>query len=263
MKTSKVLLPLIIMLSFCSCEIIDEIESSSTIRTAYYWIIADADTYVECVKAGGICVPVEANYAGRPLVTAHNALGVKRSFVNFPLPDFPKGTVVDEAYFEMFHSGTREDGKTDDIFIDVNTIDEPWIADDVHYNNQPIQPGLTGLFQIKLKSAAWSGSSNIATLMNDRINAPEQFHGFVAFIQRPEPGYEKGYYSNNDDSVFNDGLGRAPRILLKVTLPEGANANDIGFNDQHTDINGSRIFGSSARQVQDWPADWEVAILAR
>ena len=95
--------------------------------------------------------------------------------------------------------------------------------------------------------------------MNEEIQSPESFHGFVAHIKSFEPGYEKGYYSNNDNSVFEDGQGRAPRLLLKVELPEGVNAQDIGFSERHTDINGSRIFGFRVHQGQDWPQDWDLA----
>ena len=262
MKTFKLFFIATILIGFNSCDLIlDEADIEEVIgnRIAYYWIMADADTYVECVKAGGACVPVEANYAGRPLVTSHNALGIKRSYVDFPLPDFPQGTTVEEAYVELFHSGTNEDGKTDNISIDVTRVRTPWIADDVHYENQPVRTGGGGEFQIKLKSNNWSGTSDIAFAMNQEISNPSDFHGFVAFISRPEPGYEKGFYSNNDNSVIQDGLGQAPRLLLKVELPEGVSVNDIGFPERHTDANGSQVFGSRVRQTTDWPSDWQVA----
>jgi hypothetical protein len=257
MKTLKLSCFAFTFLCFFSCDILTTLPEN---RTAYYWIIADADTYVECVKAGGACVPVEANYSGRSLVTAHGAHGVKRSYIDFPLPDFPQGTVVEEAYVELFHSGTNEDGKRDDIFIDVSRVREPWVADNVHYSNQPVQTGITGEFQIRLESNAWSGSSDIGFLMNQEIKNASNFHGFVAFIGRPEPAYEKGYYSNNDQSVIRDGMGKAPRLLLKVELPEGVNVNEIGFSERHSDTNGGRIFGSRVRQTEDWPSEWEVAV---
>ncbi len=266
MKTLKLFLLAPIIFCFASCELLlqeADIEVIAGSRTAYYWILADADTYVECVKAGGACVPIEANYAGRPLVTAHSVLGVKRSYIDFPLPDFPIGTTVQEAYVELFHSGTNEDGKSDDIFIDVTRVPTPWVADDVHYNNQPVQTGSGREFQLKLKSNNWSGSNDMGFAMNQEIQNPGNFHGFVAFISRPEPGYEKGYYSNNDNSVIQDGLGRAPRLLLKVELPEGVSVNEIGFSERHNDANGGRIFGSRVRQGEDWPTEWEVAAYAR
>ena len=264
MKNIKLFFFVSILFSLNACEmILDEADIEEVVgnRIAYYWIMADADTYVECVKAGGACVPVEANYAGRPLVTSHNALGIKRSYIDFPIPNFPAGTRIEEAYVELFHSGTNEDGKTDNISIDITRVRTPWVADEVHYENQPVQTGVGGEFQIKLRSNDWSGSNNMAFAMNQEIENPANFHGFVAFISRPEPGYEKGHYSNNDNSVIQDGLGRAPRLLLKVELPEGVSVNDIGFPERHTDANGSQIFGSRVRQTVNWPADWDIAAL--
>lgn len=261
MKTLNYLFLFLLIPILTSCDLLEEfdIEEVAGSRVAYYWIMADADTYVECVNAGGGCVPIEANYAGRPLVTATSVLGVKRSYLDFPLPDFPDGTTVQEAYVELYHSGTNEDGKSDDIFIDMTRVRTPWNANDIHYANQPVRTGNGGEFQLDLESNAWSGSSDIGFLMNQEIQNPTSFHGFVASIRGFEPGYEKGYYSNNDNSVINDGLGRAPRLLLKVELPSGVSVNEISFSERHDDVNGSRIFGTQVRQTANWPSDWQVA----
>ena len=261
MKTMKLFFLLSILLGFTGCELIfneEDIEAVVGSRIAYYWIVADADTYVECVKAGGGCTAIEADYTGRPLVTSHNALGVKRSYFNFPLPNFPAGTIVEEAYVEMFHSGSNEDGKTDDIAIDVSRIRTSWVADAVHYNNQPVLPGGGGEFLLKLESRDWSGTNNIASAMNQEIQNPNDFHGFVAFIARNEPGYEKGFYSNNDILTAADQMGRGPRLLLKVELPQGVSTQDVNFPNQHSDGNGSTIFGVQVRQSNDWPIEWNV-----
>ena len=106
------------LVSLSSCDIFEQsIQTAGESGTVYFWLASDADTYVELV---GGTTPTQANNSGHDfLAVQHSVLGVKRTYVNFPLPSFPEGTEINEVYFEMFHSGQNEDGKTDDINIDV------------------------------------------------------------------------------------------------------------------------------------------------
>lgn len=260
------LLVLIFIVAHQSCDILEPVLNGEQVTgtgTVYLWIASDADSYVVCNKAGtGPCQSFDVDYSGsNTLVVAHNAFSVKRTYVNFPMPVFPEGTNVEEAYFELYHSGKNEDGKTDDIMIDVARVMSAWSASNVRYENQPVPTGPYGEFQIRLRSQDWSGSSNIFHAMNEAIAPGSNFEGFAAFISNYEPGYEKGFYSGNHDSFTLGDLGLAPRLLMKITLPDGNTTNDIDFSaaNVHPDNAGSRRFGYFIRTGGNWPAEWDIA----
>lgn len=256
MKTRSILLVLFTCLLLSACELI---EIAAPDGSVYFWITTDADTYVECSFAGGGCNGADFDHSGYDFVTvANSALSIKRSYVNFPKITFPAGTVIEEAYFEMYHSGKNEDGKSDEIQLDVNRVYTPWNAGSISYTNQPIQPGNGGAFQMKLKSQDWSGTSNIATLMQEAIPA-NQFEGFLVSLQSPNPGYEKGFYSGNHRSRTLSDLGLAPRLLMKVNLPDGSDASDVVIGPGHGDGSGGNYVGFRFRSGTNWPSDWNVA----
>lgn len=246
--------------SFASCDLVETI-STSTSNTYYLWLSADADTYVECfVGPGGGCAGGDINHAGsQQLVSAAVGGTRKRIYVNFPKPSFPQGTVIEEAYFELYHSGKNEDGKSDNISLNVTRVPITWTASEVTYNDQPLEPGNFGEFYLKLESQAWSGSDNIAYAMSQAYLESQPFEGFAVDIPRPEPGYEKGFYSSNHPSNSLGDPGFAPRMLMKVTLPEGAVVSDIQLRDFNSDSAGSQIFSFLFRNGNQWPSDWEIA----
>src|SRR5437016_1770403 len=74
----------------------------------YMWIGAASDTKIDAdypntnFSQAGDLTFARAHIAGASAWYA-------KSFVKFQVPKLPAGTKVDEAYFEMFHSGTTED----------------------------------------------------------------------------------------------------------------------------------------------------------
>ena len=138
-----------------------------------------------------------------------------------------------------------------------------WIADDLRYDNQPIQQGPGSEFQIDLRSKDWSGTRDISAEMANDFSSPANFQGFVVFFQRFEPGFEKGFHSGNHRSLLEDGIGLGPRLLIKATLPPGFDSQDVdyGANGSHTDANGGTRFAVRTQGgLNDWPADWNVTI---
>jgi hypothetical protein len=245
-----------------SCEIVDDVVNVNQTAegTVYYWITSDADTYVECVSIGGACNGSEIDHSGYDFITVgHNVNAIQRSYVNFPRPGFPPGTVIEEAYFELFHSGKNEDGKSDDILMDVHKVRSGWNAGQLTYTNQPIPVGGGGEFRMKLESQDWSGTENIGFDPEKEFGPAGIFEGFLVFISNYEPGYVKGFYSGNHKSRTLTDLGLAPRLLLKVTLPSGTSTNDVTFDAVHADGKGGGYFGFRFRQGLDWPADWKLA----
>lgn len=264
MKSCAFFLACLSGLLIASCDLVTEITDTTSGRssgTVYYWISSDADTYVECISVVGPCASFDADRSGSDgLVVASNHFGVKRTYVNFPKPVFPAGTVIEEAYFELYHSGKNEDGKTDDIELKVTRVRDTWNAGTVRYENQPVPVESGGEFGIDLESQDWSGTQDIHFAMQRNLIEGDPFQGFVVFLSSPEPGYEKGFYSGNHSSRTLGDLGFAPRLLLKVTLPQGTTTDDVTFPELHADGSGGSFFGIEFRNTADWPADWDIAI---
>jgi len=262
MKSCVFILTGLSLLFVASCDLIETVTvADSASGTVYYWISSDADSYVECISSVGPCQSFDVDRSGSDgLVAAHNAFGVKRTYVNFPTPEFPAGTKIEEAYFELYHSGKNEDGKTDNISLDVTRVRQSWNAGQLRYANQPVQTGSGGEFQLRLESQTWSGTQNISFAMQQDLVGNSGFQGFVAFISGFEPGYEKGFYSGNHSSRTLSDLGFAPRLLLKVTLPAGSTTNDVNFQTVHPDGSGGSFLGFQFRTGNDWPAAWDLAI---
>lgn len=251
-------------ISLSSCDLAEDILSinETASGTVYLWISSDADTYVECVNIGGACTSSMVDHSGHDFITAGNSVNaIQRSYVNFPKPTFPAGTIIHEAYFELFHSGKNEDGKRDDILVDVHKVRTAWNAGQLTFTNQPIPTGGGGEFHIKLESQAWSGTENIAFDTEKEFGPSGNFNGFLAFISNHEPGYTKGFYSGNHKSRTLSDLGFAPRLLLKVTLPDGVTTDDVTFDSLHTDGSSGGFFGFRFRQANNWPSEWKVAHL--
>lgn len=265
MKSCALVLTAFAALAFGSCEVIEPILNPdnpvSASGTVYYWISSDADTYVECIGVVGPCQSFDVDRSGSDgLVVARTSSGVKRTYVNFPRPVFPPGTQIEEAYFELYHSGKNEDGKTDNIQLNVTRVRSPWNAGTLRYDNQPVRVESGSEFGMRLESQAWSGTQNISFAMQQDLMSSNAFEGFVVFLSQFEPGYEKGFHAGNHASRRLGDLGFAPRLLLKVQLPDGMTSDDVDFPSLHTDGTAGSFFGIEFRNGNDWPADWDIAI---
>src|SRR5690606_11574332 len=98
------------------------------------WLAADRDAVVRCSDVG--CPDGDNNYGLEGSLAASNEhRDAKASYVHFHLPQVPEGTEVVEAYIELFHAGTREDGQPDDQCLPMAPAAAPWRWDTITWNN--------------------------------------------------------------------------------------------------------------------------------
>ncbi|MCG6914303.1 DNRLRE domain-containing protein [bacterium BMS3Abin03] len=237
------------------------VNTSQSSQTVYLWISADKDTYVSKDEK-------ERNFRqSSNLSVAGSQIALKRSYVHFTLPTLPVSTKIEEAYLELYHSGKNEDGKTDDIMMPVAKCPFQWNPLTLTYEKEPTPISTSeGSFRIKLRSQDWSGSENINVLMGDYFANPQDFFGFIIQWHYQSLGIEKGFYSNNHISRTVSDLGLAPRLLVKLTLPDGKTVNDITLpsvlpadNDLNFNSGATVLMINSVTGGNNWPASWDVA----
>jgi hypothetical protein len=240
------------------------VDQGTASGTVCIWLSSDKDTYVSCGRTAG-CEESEHNFGTFDhLVVAGGQNGRKRSYVHFVIPNVPEGTEVLEAYFELYHSGKNEDGKTDDIRIPFGELTEPFAPLTVNWDTRP-DPGFTeGARLLKLHSQAWSGSEDIKDIVAGYFANPETHLGFfISWSESLHGGLEieKGFYSNNERDRTQNELGRAPRLLVKVKFPEGKSTADMTVPFMTTDNDLTDLARPTLMLLfrqGDWPEDWEV-----
>lgn len=263
---------LIILIAFAisSCNLANEDgdggdENGSPGSTVFIWVGSDKDSYVSCGQSGPPCPEESINYGdSNMLIVARTGVALKKSYVHFGLPILPEGSTVEEAYFEMYHPGKNEDGQTDDVSIPLARAASSWSPLEITFENEP-NPQLTGEeYTINLNSQDWSGSPNIVDIVIDWYDNPSSNHGFYIYWDQLNPGIEKGFYSNNDVQRTADDLGKSPRLLLKVVLPNGQSSDAITLPaippDNDLAFDGQEIIMARFRVAESWPEDWNVTM---
>jgi hypothetical protein len=227
------------------------------------WVSSDKDAFASYGRVGE---EVDRNFGQYGFLSVANGpLGIKHSYVHFTPPTFPAGTEILEAKFEMYHSGKNEDGTTDDILLNVGVIrNEPWSPGTLTWANRPDRDGLPAPeTEIRLRSQNWSGTPDITGFVQEMGTNPNAFHGFLVWYRDPsERQVEKGFYSNNDSRRTQTELGLAPRLVIRVRLPQGKPTSDmkLGYLPGDTDITVPReVTTVKIRKSQTWPADWNVS----
>jgi hypothetical protein len=191
------------------------------------------------------------------------ALGgqTKRSYIHFLIPDVPEGTDVMEAYVELYHGGKNEDGKTDDIDIPFTEASDTWSATEITWNNQPaFTPG--GTHHIDLRSQSWSASDDLEGLVQGYFDDPDSHRGIVVYWSNLSLLIEKGFTSNNDYRRTVSDMGLSPRLLVKISLPDGKTMDDVALPPLSTgtdlDFPGQEILMLRYSSGADWPPSWDV-----
>jgi len=150
---------------------------------------------------------------------------VRRTYVDFMLPQLPAGSQVTEAYLNLYHPARRGDGTTDNINISVQRTSDNWEACPTPAS-LTFSPGFD--FNLDLRSQDWSGSEDIHVLINDLIANPTGFEGFMLHhLSGGGIPVQKSFYSDNHQSRTRNDLGLSPRLLLRVQLPPGLDASAI------------------------------------
>ncbi len=240
------------MLSGCSESTTSGPTSTGTV---YLWIGADKDTWVWYESP-------DVSWGQDGYMRVAYANDTKKSFVHFPIPSLPEGTTIEEAYLELYHGGKNEDGQTDDLEIDVQRVYEEWSPSTLTWNNQPAFTNAAE-FTIDLQSQAWSASDDIVTIVREIFDDPDSFEGFQVFwLKNTGMNIEKGFHSNNNDRTPTD-MKHAPRLLVKITLPDGKTTDDITLPPLITDNDldfeaGTEILMLRYASGSSWPDSWEV-----
>ncbi|MBC8144697.1 MAG: DNRLRE domain-containing protein [bacterium] len=229
-----------------------------------YWIAANKDAMV---SYGTIGQEANLNYGnGGFLAIANGPLGRKMSYVHFTVPTYPAGTEILEAKLELYHSGEREDGSTDDININVGIVrNEAWSPATITWNNQPFRGGNPAIdAALRLRSRAWSGTADIAGAVREMIATPDAIHGFaIWYADASGRQVEKGFYSNNDIRRKQTDLGLSPRLVVKVRFPSGKGTSDatLPFLPADHDLKSlpQPVTTVNFRAGSAWPADWNVS----
>jgi hypothetical protein len=223
--------------------------------TVYLWIGADMDATVDFTMPD---VNWGADGYNR---VALGEIKAKRSYIHFMIPNFPEGTTVLEAHVELYHGGKNEDGATDEINIPITEASDTWRADEITWNNQPtFSPG--GTHFIDLLSQSWSASDDYKTETQAYFDDPGSHRGIVVYWSATWLSIEKGFSSNNDISRTPADMGKAPRLLAKVTLPAGKTMTDVTLPQfpagTDLDFPGQEILMLRFSSASDWPDDWDV-----
>jgi hypothetical protein len=229
----------------------------------FLWLGADKDAFVSCGRAGPPCPLQDRNFGREGFVSvSKSAIELRKGYVHFGLPTLPPGTVVEEAYFEMYHPAQREDGQTDDIQIPVGRASGAWTALGLTLGNEPNRSLVGGETAIKLNSMNWSGTPNISHIVRDWYATPASNNGFYLYWSQETPGIDKGFYSNNDVRRRVDNLGLSPRLLVRVRLAAGRSASEIVLPpllaDNDLSFSGRSVLMGLVRAGSDWPAEWMV-----
>ena len=118
--------------------------SGTASGTVYLWVGADKDTYGSCGNIGLGCPEQNQTFGQNgTLPVAYNGVALKKTYVHWTPPTFPAGTVIEEAYIELWHGGMNEDGQSDEIDIPVVDAQAPWSPETLTWANQP-NNSLTG-----------------------------------------------------------------------------------------------------------------------
>ncbi|MFC1794471.1 DNRLRE domain-containing protein [Planctomycetota bacterium] len=222
-------------------------------ETYCLWISADKDTYVWAERP-------DSEFGREGYLPVAYLGSLKRSFVHYHLPQLPPGTQIDEAYMELYHPARNGDGTTDNINIRVHRASRDWNPHTLTWNNaEPYTQACE--FRIQLRSQAWCGSDMIKQFIEPMFRNPNNNHGFVLhYSGYANRGIEKAFYSNNYTRTLDR---RAPRLLVKITLPAGKTINDVIVPPLpwDTDLNtspGSEPGMLRSNPGKDWPDEWNV-----
>jgi hypothetical protein len=250
--------------------------SGAASGTVYMWIAPIVDTKIDADAPDMNFYKAPDNTFARAHIPGTTAWYVK-SFVKIQLPRLPEGTKIDEAYFEMFHSGTTEDGTTDNTSYHVSEVGVPWRADSITWKHSPdggtLSSGLNVL-SARIHSNDWSGTEDISGIVKNWFADSSKNNGFRIELGDNQNLY-KSFYSNNSfigshnsDGRSDSTVGKAPRIVVKIELPAGKTTADIKWNAILPD--NDLTFGSFSKRTnhiiqaiyasgtQDFPAEWGV-----
>jgi hypothetical protein len=231
--------------------------------TAYFWLTAIQDAHITSQ------IPDMKNSGGFSLVSAHGAPnGEQRIYLQFFMPQLPAGTVVKEAYFNVWEDS--QTGQPGFSGINLATAQGPWDASTLTWNNQsnPVGPTSvgTGLGTYTTLNI-WKGTGNISNIVQQKLDNPSTDYGWL-LDNSAASAYTRSFRSMNAPQARTaTTLGTAPRLLIKVESPSPINTSSIGTSiTGPTELGTTFGFGTNILVYQvasgsnGWPASWDVAV---
>ena len=236
----------------------------------FLWLSAWEDTYA--VSSPG---NANVNY-GRSSTLLLGRTNVSRSelFVRFQLPGLPAGSVVEEAYLQLFANDQLAGYPSQAAQVPIHEVD-PWQAPTVTWDNRPLAQALRGYLNVVPND--WARSGNLAGVVQRHVDDPNTNNGFALTSDLfPAPVPAINFVSlGNDHTPSMFGLSytgldvsAAPRLLVRVKLPVGATAADVVAppSDNPSDRlgmgDGSGFFPAPPRMLLErggaWPVAWNV-----
>lgn len=189
---------------------------------AFLWLAADKDAWVGCMAQN--CADGDQNHgtlfsldAAAPTIPP----GIKRIYVEFYLSELPSGTVVEEAYINLYEDSRQVPGNTTRPVIRTT---EEWDPRDINHNNQPMAIGplsedaRLGAFRAVNEWRGTLPGGNLAAIVQEHLAYPSRNHGFL--VNNPSnTTYLRSFRSDNAPSRTETEMDFSPRLLLKVRLP--------------------------------------------
>ena len=252
-------------------------EGSAEGEFAFVWLAAVKDADVRCTAPG--CVDGGTRYGDLPALNLALAdvmpPGIQKTYVAFYLPQFPPGTEVVEAHLNLFEQSEQIPSAAP---RPVDLVPGPWDPMRVSYDRQPVPPGaraeMVGEFAGFGARDTWRGTlartSALVPAIEAHLADPASNHGFV--IQNfPDPSgfYLRSFSSLNHPSRTASDMGQAPRLLLKLRLPEADPVLSAGTvvlpplppeTDLDETLPAGEVLVMRVAGGTDWPAEWRVAV---
>ena len=199
----------------------------------WIWLAADQDTSARCQAPG--CIGGDFPFGSDPdLLASTEPADLGRTYVQFTMPNLPTGSVIEEAYLELFQSGAV--GTFGQQTVSVVPVEDPWRPGTLTYNSQPRSfPGINEFETTPSgNGSGWWTSPNLKVYADYKLANPQLNYGFVTTsvrdLSKPPGQQDTGivrFRSNNHSSRTVTTVGQAPRFVLRVTLPAGSTVADV------------------------------------
>ena len=241
----------------------------------FLWLAADHDATVACDRFDQTqpreCPPGhpgDVNFGTGSAIDVQGRVQTterKRIYARFYLPGLPSAIRIVEARVNLFdlRPGAADLGTR----INGNPAVGAWNAETITWNTQPNTTS-TGPqeFRLRPRAGQWSSSDDIAAILVEpmmRGGIPN--NGFMFHYIPQGENFETSFVSDNSAGRTTADLGKAPRLLLRLSAPASCSALSLPFvswadSDLDASLGGAPF--SPVLMVRtghtSWPASWDV-----
>lgn len=161
------------------------------------------------------------------MVVSNLGFRMRTGYLQYEIPPFPDGTVVTSARLALYCDGVEREPWTDDGPLTLSgTVhsSHPWDEDRITWNNPPslVRSLSDGEFFIPV-AIGWMLSDDVSLPLERAIAGENRVLTVQLDLKNPDL-YEYLVWIRSSEYVqeYPDSLDKGPRLLLAVTLPEGA-----------------------------------------